>query len=359
MRPGPPASVAPAPAGTTGVDAALAAFLAERRQELGAEAPELLPLAEEVAAIVAAGGKRIRPAFLDWGYRAGGGAPDERTARAGAALEMLHTFALIQDDLIDESAVRRGRPTAHVGLADLFEGEPAGRAAFGRAAALLASDLAFLWADDLLLGAGFDHDPLRAGYAVFTRMRREMTLGEFLDLAAASTEPVRAEEAALRAYRFKTAAYTVARPIQLGIALAGGGADLQASVDAYALPAGVAFQLRDDLIGAFGDPVLTGKASDDLSRGKPTWLLARALGRAGREGAAAILTTVAGGDASERGAERLREMVLATGAPADAETLIEELAAEALAGARRMPVSDASLVGELVDLTERLVRRIA
>ena len=247
-------------------------FLAERREELLGIHPALPPLVDELAGAVEAGGRRIRPWFLDWGYRAAGCDSDESIAWAGAALELLHTFALVQDDIIDASPVRRGRPASHVRLASLRPGPPSER--FGQTAALLMSDLALVWSDRLLFESGFEGRPLAEGLRVLTQMRTEMTAGEYLDVLAAQGGSI-LEHEILDIYRLKTAAYTVERPIQLGMALAGGPADLLAAVPPYARPAGVAFQLRDDLLGAFGDPKVTGKPRDDLAIGKPTWLLNR------------------------------------------------------------------------------------
>lgn len=316
-----------------------------------------MPLGGEIEALVTAGGKRIRPAFVLWGHRAAGGTPGTAVATAAASLEVLHTFALIQDDLIDGSPVRRGRPASHVGLTALRRGRPS--ADFGRAAALLASDLAFSWADDLYLSSALDHDTLIAGYGVISRMRLDMLLGEHLDVLALHDDPAEEhEDAVLRIYRFKTAAYTVQHPIELGMTLAGAPASLLAAVPAFATPAGVAFQIRDDLIGAFGDPAATGKAPDDLVRGKPTWLLARALRRAGGPGARAILAAIGERGPVEERAERLRDLVRATGAVEDAEGLIEGLTGQALEAAGRLPVGEPAR-DELARLTLRLVRRTA
>lgn len=339
------------------LDRFLAEFMVRRRAALAEDHPELVPLGEEIAELLSAGGKRIRPAFVFWGCRAAGAEPDPRVVAAAASLELLHTFALIQDDLIDGSPVRRGRPASHVGLARLRPGAPSEE--FGRAAALLASDLAFTWADDLLIESGLDADLLPAAYHVLQRMREDMLLGEHLDVLARHDDPSEGhEDAILRLYRYKTAAYTVQRPIELGLTLGRADEDLLGSVAPYAVPAGIAFQLRDDLIGAFGDPDRTGKPPDDLVRGKPTWLLARALRRAGPVGREEILSAVAAGDPAAEPVERLRALVRDTGAVEETEALIERLTSEALAATGRMPVPD-DLREELAALTERAVRRDA
>jgi len=289
---------------------------------------------------VCAGGKRLRPELLAWGYRAGGHELDDTVVRAAASLELLHTFALIQDDVMDESLTRRGRPASHVNLAAEAELAPE---RFGASAAILLGDLSLIWADQLLLGSGVPPERLTRGLSIYNEMRTEVTLGQYLDVLAAHSRRV-TEEQALTVNHYKTASYTVQRPIQLGLALAGAPDELVRCVSGYAIPAGIAFQLRDDVLGAFGDPSVTGKPSgEDLRERKPTWLWARTL-RLCPE--AERTTDVA----------RLRELVVESGALAEAEAKIEALFGEARAAAETLPV-DAGLVCELLAVTERLAWR--
>jgi geranylgeranyl diphosphate synthase type I len=327
-----------------GTDRILRGFLSERRQEASEIDPRLAALVDELEATVSSGGKRLRPRLLLWGYRAGakqvddqGGEPIQRVA---ASLELLHTFALIQDDVMDRSPTRRGRPASHVTLAAQASRE-AGR--FGESAAILLGDLALIWADRLMVESGFSKERLTHALAIYNALRTEVTLGQYLDvLAAHADQPT--EEDALRVNRYKTATYTVQRPIQLGLALSGADAHAIDAVPAYAVPAGIAFQLRDDLLGAVGDPAQTGKPSgEDLLTRKPTWLWARTLLRSPE---AAGLSDL----------EQLRRAVIESGAAADAEAKIRELAAEALAGLAKMPVST-ELRKELVQLTEEMIWR--
>jgi geranylgeranyl diphosphate synthase type I len=325
-----------------GISAVLASFLDERRGEAAAIDDRLDPLIDELRRVVFSGGKRLRPLFAVWGYQAAcGDEVGEPMLRAAAALEMLHTFALIQDDVIDRSPTRRGGPASHVRLS--ARAETGDKERFGASAAILLSDLALIWADRMLGESGFPPERLRAGYRIYNELRAEVALGQYLDVLASHLERL-TEEDALRVSRYKTATYTVQRPIQLGMALGGAPPGLLERVPAYAVPAGVAFQLRDDLLGAFGNPDATGKPSgEDLLERKPTWLLARTL-RLQPE--AAEVRDVAG----------LRRAMLESGAVAEAESKIDALAREALEAARKMPVP-ADRVRELVDLTERLVWR--
>jgi geranylgeranyl diphosphate synthase, type I len=323
------------------LDAILRGYLAERRAEAVAVDARLGALVDELEAAVMSGGKRVRPQLVLWGYRAGGAEPDEPILRAAGALELLHTFALIQDDVMDRSATRRGRAATHVTLGRAAEREPE---LFGPSAAILLGDLALIWADQLLTsGSGFPPKRLAPALTVYNQLRTEVTLGQYLDILAAHSHTV-TEREALTINRFKTASYTVQRPIQLGLALAGVPEAVLDAVSAYAVPAGIAFQLRDDVLGAVGDPDETGKPSgQDLRERKPTWLWARTVGRCPE---AAEATDVA----------RLRELMVASGALADAEAKIDALVTEALEAAARLPVPE-PLIDELVQLTKRLAWR--
>ena len=319
----------------------LGSFLDRRREEAAAIDERLGPLVDELRRTVFSGGKRLRPLFAMWGHLAVGGEVGEPMLRAAAALEMLHTFALIQDDVIDRSPTRRGSPASHLTLSTYAE--TGDRERFGVSAAILLSDLALIWSDRLLGESGFPPDRLQAGYRVYNELRAEVALGQYLDVLTSHLDRL-TEQDALLVSRYKTATYTVQRPIQLGMALGGASAELLDQVPAYAVPAGVAFQLRDDLLGAFGNPDATGKPSgEDLVERKATWLLARTLSlRPDAEG----VRDLAG----------LREAMVESGAVTEAESKIAALVQQALDAAREMPVPP-ERVRELVELTERLVWR--
>jgi geranylgeranyl diphosphate synthase, type I len=322
------------------LEEALAGFLAERRAQATAVDGRLGRLVDELESALDAGGKRLRPLLAAWGYRAGGRPLDDAMVNAAAALELLHTFALIQDDVMDQSGTRRGRPASHVSLAAEVEVAPE---RFGWSAAILLGDLALIWADQLLVGSGFPPERLTRGLAIYNDLRTEVTLGQYLDVLAGHSRRV-TEEEALTINHYKTASYTVQRPIQLGLALAGAPDQLVDAVSGYAIPAGIAFQLRDDVLGAFGDPEVTGKPSgQDLRERKPTWLWAR---------------TVHLCPEAERTADvdRLRQLMVHSGALGEAEGKIRTLVGEAVSAAGRLEVAD-ELVCELVGLTERLAWR--
>ena len=296
-------------------------------------------LAEPLAALrelVLAGGKRLRPAFCHWAYvGAGGAARDEAVVDAGAALELLHTFALVHDDVMDGSATRRGTDTIHV----LFEAEHAvegwrGEARrFGEGVAILVGDLAFVYADRLLARAP------AAAHAVFDELRIEVNVGQYLDLLGTAQGRVD-ETRARRISRFKSGKYTVERPLHLGAALAGRLDDLAAPLSAFGLPLGEAFQLRDDLLGVFGDGAVTGKpVGEDLREGKPTLLFAIAAERA--SGAdAAVLARHGTPDLDEDGVAALQDVLLGTGAVDAVEQAIDQLVAEAVEAMDAAPLAE-------------------
>ncbi|HEX9123696.1 MAG TPA: polyprenyl synthetase family protein [Actinomycetota bacterium] len=267
MYPEPSLSAPPALEGVKErVEPVLEAFLSARRNEMAAMDPGSALLVDEIRRLVRAGGKRIRPAFCYWGYRAAGGADGEPIDRAAAALELFHTFALIHDDLMDESDTRRGVPAVHVRLAEEREhgsGRPSREAQrFGRSGAILIGDLAAVLADELLLDCGFPQDRVLAALRRYARMRIEVAAGQFLDVSGAAHD----EAAALHVAALKTGAYTVEGPLHVGAILAGASPEVLAALSAYARPLGEAFQLRDDVLdrGEGSGPGATSDLVDEL-----------------------------------------------------------------------------------------------
>ncbi|MFE0797587.1 polyprenyl synthetase family protein [Streptomyces mutabilis] len=275
-----------------------------------------------------AGGKRIRPILAFVGWHAAGATGDPRTVvRLAASLELFHVSALIHDDVMDSSALRRGRPTVHRALARALQGDDSGVSAtadarFGEGAAILIGDLAMVWSDELLLEGETNPKQLAALWPTLHAMRSEIVLGQYLDLRAtgdASPDVSRA----LRIGRYKTAKYTVERPLHLGAIVAGADQNLLDQLSAYALPLGEAFQLRDDLLGVFGDPAVTGKSAlEDLRDGKATVLTALALQTATPQQRRALTDWLGKPHLTEEQAAVARRIIAATGAPAQAEEMI-------------------------------------
>jgi len=320
----PPPSLAPIAAA---VDGRIASLLERELARWGDVDPELTAPFSALRDLVMAGGKRLRPAFCHWAFVGAGGDPDDpAVVDAGAALELLHTFALVHDDIMDGSATRRGADTIHVQFQerhaiDGWRGE--GRR-FGEGVAILAGDLAFVYADKMLQGA-----PPEA-LAVFTELRVEVNIGQYLDLVGTARGRT-SETVARRISVFKSGKYTVERPLHLGAALAGRLDALAPALSAYGLPLGEAFQLRDDLLGVFGDAAVTGKpVGEDLREGKPTVLYALAAEHAGGP-AAAVLDRYGAPDLSDAEVEALQEVLVATGAVAQLEARIDNLVGDAMA----------------------------
>lgn len=327
------------------VEGVIRRFLADRTAEAVDLHPAVGQVTGEIGRLVAAGGKRLRPAFAYWGHRATGAGHDAGVVEAAAALELLHTFALLHDDVMDRSARRRGRPTAHRALARAHrdDGLAGDDGWFGVSGAVLAGDLAFLWATRLLDEADLDPAARDRGRAVFARLCTEVIGGQYLDMRLThGAGGADAEELAQRVALLKSARYTVTRPLQLGAALAdpaaGGDPALAAALAAYGDAVGLAFQLRDDVLGLYGDPVVTGKSRlDDLREGKRTLLVVRALTLAVEPDRRVLEAALGRPDLDDAGAERCRAIVAGSGALASIEALIAARQARAVRALAAVP----------------------
>ena len=289
---------------------------------------------------VAAGGKRLRPAFCACAFvGAGGDLDDARVIDAAAALELVHTFALVHDDIMDGSDTRRGRDAVHRQFARRHEDEmwrgPARR--FGDGMAILIGDFALVYADILLRGAPDD------AQRIFDELRIELCVGQSLDLVGTATARTDAATAR-RIATYKSGKYTVERPLHLGAALAGRYNDLADTLSAIGLPMGEAFQLRDDVLGAFGEAAVTGKpVGDDLREGKPTPLIAIASARASN-GDRELLARLGSADLTDSDVAALQALFVRTGALEEVETAIERLVGDARAALERAPLAPAARV---------------
>ncbi|MFD3705163.1 polyprenyl synthetase family protein [Nocardia sp. NPDC058658] len=329
LTPGTPAFVA-------AVEQVLTSFFATRREIVEPLGPVFVDAVEAMEEFVVRGGKRTRPGFAWTGWLGAGGDPAGPDAAAVltacSALELVQACALVHDDIIDSSRTRRGFPTVHIDFEDRHRaaGWPGDGASYGSAVAILIGDLALAWADDLVHAAGLHPDALARFAPVWARMRTEVLGGQLLDIngEAGGDESV---EAALRINRYKTAAYTIERPLHLGAALAGADDALVEALRIYGTDVGIAFQLRDDLLGVFGDPVVTGKPSgDDLREGKRTVLIAEALRRAD-PASAELIRTGLGTDLDDDAVDRLRTVLDELGAVDEVERRITELTDTGLA----------------------------
>lgn len=326
----------------------------DARRWAGIDADLGAPLAA-LRSLVLSGGKRLRPAFCFWAFVGMGGHPDDPAVTdAGCALELLHTFALIHDDVMDASARRHGVETVHVSFArrhrELDWHGDANR--FGDSVAILVGDLAFVYADRFLAGAP------RKALDVWNELRLEVNIGQYLDThgtAARRADP----DLARRICRYKSGKYTIERPLHLGAALASPDRidDVIGALSAYGDPLGEAFQLKDDLLGTFGDPSVTGKpVGEDLREGKPTLLHALARRQATNADRALLQGRFGAPDLTVDEVAEIQEIFNRTGATAAVADTIDRLADRALAAAEDLPLG-ADAVNNLIELARFVAGR--
>jgi geranylgeranyl diphosphate synthase type I len=325
----------------TRVQAVVDAEISSQSQVLFEIGHDLTPLLAAVGALLK-GGKRLRAAFLYWGYRAGGGPDSEAVIRAATAMEFFQAAALLHDDVMDDSDTRRGMPAAHRRLAD--EHAAAGWAGsgdrFGLAGAILAGNLCLTWTDELFASSGLPAAELTAARPIFDRMRTQLMGGQFLDVleSARGWDGLTTDQQIARArrvIRYKSAKYTIEHPLLIGAAAADVSAPDRDALSTYGLDLGEAFQLRDDLLGVFGDPSQTGKpAGDDLREGKRTVLVALALEQAGPSSVSLFDKLLGVPDLDDAGVDELRAAITTSGAPDRVEEMITGLSGSARAALR-------------------------
>ncbi|MFI7439271.1 polyprenyl synthetase family protein [Nonomuraea indica] len=301
--------------------------------------PDVVAAYELLTDFIMSGGKRIRPQLCYWGWCGAGGDDCEEIISAAAALELCHAGLLIHDDIMDGSDLRRGHATVHRRLAALHQGP--GSDTFGQAAGILLGTLSLAWADALLSSCGVEPARLRVAHHLFDAMRSEVISGQYLDMLAQLRAGVSVQQA-LTVIRYKTAKYTVERPLQIGGALAGAPPELLDAYSRVGLPLGEAFQLRDDVLGTFGSSAETGKSAlDDLRDGKHTVLFAHAVQRATPAQRTYLRTWHGHPELTEERADDLRAILVETGALAEVEEMIAERVREAEAAIAAAPIEAA------------------
>lgn len=344
------------------VQSELNSYLTLQREYLSAIGSELIPVCDALESFLLEGGKRLRPLFAYAGFAATGRVATPADIRAFTSLELLQACALIHDDLMDRSDTRRGKPAIHRHFENMHQQEAMNGLAdqFGEAAAVLLGDLALVWSDHLLHTSGVTNDALLSALSVHDEMRIELMAGQYLDVREAG-EKSPSVDRSLRIARYKSGKYTIERPLHLGASLAITDAAQRKSIigilSAYGLPLGEAFQLRDDMLGIFGDPSITGKpAGDDLREGKRTVLMAMTLERADQATAAKITAALGREDLTADDIEEIRALITDTGAVKDVEDLIEGLLSNALTSANSAEI-DPSARDLFVELASSAIRR--
>lgn len=325
-------------------------------RELGSDLDHLV---DEISALLR-GGKRLRAGFAYWGYRAGGGSDGLAVVRLATAMELFQAGALVHDDVMDDSDTRRGRPAIHRAAQAWHDAQGWGGDGrrFGQGAAILAGNLCLAWCDELFAGCGLPASELAQARPVFDVMRTQLMGGQLLDLAAqaqgwAGLEAAGRVAQARRVIRYKSAKYTIEHPLLIGAAAAGAPPEVLEALSAYGLALGEAFQLRDDLLGVFGDAALTGKpAGDDLREGKRTLLVALALEAADTEQAATVASLLGRPDLDDAGVSTLRAVLTSTGADRRVEQLVIDGATAARGALDRAPGLDAQSRQALTELVD-------
>ncbi|QHK18781.1 polyprenyl synthetase family protein [Pseudarthrobacter psychrotolerans] len=322
-------------------------FLTTRQSLMAAISPDIDPIMGSISNLVT-GGKRLRALMCYWGWRGAGGEQEaEEIVTAGSALELFQAAALIHDDIIDRSDTRRGGPSVHRRFSQLHQaqGWALDSERFGHAAAILTGDLCLSFSEEAFTDIGEQAGAGSRARLIFNLMRAEVMAGQYLDILEEVAGPVRDRAGAVtRAQsiiRFKSAKYSTEHPLALGGALAGAPDELLRGYSAFALPLGEAFQLRDDVLGVFGDPVTTGKpAGDDLREGKRTVLIALALGQASTAESAFIDAKLGSPDLGDADVAEIRRIIEESGALQATEVLITEFGAAAYDALEQLPLDE-------------------
>jgi geranylgeranyl diphosphate synthase type I len=306
------------------VDASLATWLRPRVEAASRISPEAAAAAQAIERLARSGGKRMRAALVAAAYEGGGGgdAASEGPLAAMLAVELLQVYLLIHDDWMDDDDVRRGGPAVHVELRSKLRSQR-----LGDACAVLAGDLASAYAQDALLESKAPAEHVLRAARAFAKIQEDVVSGQIAEMAAAVIDGARAPTVE-QIHALKTASYTVTGPLALGALLAGASDASVAALARFGRPLGVAFQLRDDLLGVFGDPSATGKpVGNDIRQGKRTALVVEL--RGDRSSEALLARALGNAQASDADVAALVRVMETSGARARVEARLRELLEEA------------------------------
>ena len=339
------------------VEEELSIFLNRESAYLNSISSDLSPVSDSLTSFLLDSGKRLRPLFAYAGFAAAGGGLEKSAIRAMAALELLQACALIHDDLMDGSDTRRGKPSIHrhfesVHVQDQLDGFAP---QYGLSAAVLLGDLALVWSDQMLNTAGLTTEQFARVLPFYNEMRVELMAGQFLDIHE-QTQKDTSVGRSMKIARYKSGKYTIERPLHLGAAMTSSSKEVTDALSAYGLPLGEAFQLRDDLLGVFGDPSVTGKpAGDDLREGKRTVLIAMTHERQSPAQLDICKKYFGKPDIDAEGVATLQEIIESTGARAELEATIDRLTDQALTAAQSQVFTDdgKALLVELANIATK------
>ena len=339
------------------VEEELSIFLNRESAYLNSISPELSPVSDSLTSFLLDSGKRLRPLFAYAGFAAAGGSIEKSALRAMAALELLQACALIHDDLMDGSDTRRGKPSIHRHFESVHVQEELDGFApqYGLSAAVLLGDLSLVWSDQMLNTAGLTTEQFARVLPFYNEMRVELMAGQFLDIHEQTQKDTNVDRS-MKIARYKSGKYTIERPLHLGAAMCSSSKEVTDALSAYGLPLGEAFQLRDDLLGVFGDPSVTGKpAGDDLREGKRTVLIAMTHERQSPAQLEICKKYFGKPDIDAEGVAILQEIIESTGARKGLESTIELLTDQALTAAQSQAFTDdgKALLVELANIATK------
>ena len=339
------------------VEEELSIFLNRESAYLNSISSDLSPVSDSLTSFLLDSGKRLRPLFAYAGFAAASGSVEKSAIRAMAALELLQACALIHDDLMDGSDTRRGKPSIHRHFESVHVQEQLDGFApqYGLSAAVLLGDLALVWSDQMLNSAGLTTEQFARVLPFYNEMRVELMAGQFLDIHE-QTQKDTSVDRSMKIARYKSGKYTIERPLHLGAAMTSSSKEVTDALSAYGLPLGEAFQLRDDLLGVFGDPSVTGKpAGDDLREGKRTVLIAMTHERQSPAQLEICKKYFGKPDIDAEGVAILQEIIESTGARAELEATIDRLTDQALTAAQSQVFTDdgKALLVELANIATK------
>ena len=313
------------------IESSLKKFVTNESESISNIGNELAPVTSALSHFILDSGKRLRPLFSYVGYLGSAKEIRPQIISACASLELVHVCALIHDDLMDGSDTRRGAPSIHKEFERWHRqnGRSGSPQQYGASAAILLGDLALVWAEKALYQSGLKSDQLLRATSIFSELQIELMAGQFLDVHEQSSLTSNIDRSRKIA-RFKSGKYTIERPLHFGAAISG-DSSLQKPYSNYGIPLGEAFQLRDDILGVFGESKVTGKPTgDDLLEGKRTVLIAKTFELAGAQGALTLTQVFGNRDASPEMIEKCKNLIKDCGALTHVEKMIDDLVSQAL-----------------------------
>lgn len=326
------------------IDVELEKFLKEKLDEALRVSPEVVPLAEQIYMIVKNGGKRLRPAFMYFAYKGVGGRDEKAILYTSMAVELLHTFALVHDDIIDKSLTRRGLATPHMFFKEMHEKQKwlGDSYHFGISSAILSGDLAHIYADQILTNSPFPREDLEKAHQYYDISRIEVVFGQHLDILGGVKRNF-TEKEILHMLEYKSGKYSIERPLHCGAALARAPKIFYRAFSDYGITLGQAFQIQDDILGMFGDEEKTGKSTDsDIKEGKRTLLVIKAYENANIKQKKILDKALGNPKVSAKEVESVRQIVKETGSYQYSKDLARKLIEKAKKGLKIAPLTEES-----------------